>query len=221
VQIDKATAGGSGGGQFKDEDYQFPTGIYMCRLNEVKEIGPRPDDEKKTPRLVFEFEVADGPYRGKRTTTFVKKNLFPGGGAKNAKPSGLFKLAKSLGVIDPMAGFDTDQFVGKHYQIMCEQNEDGRAWPTSYVPASPPGQAPAGPPPRPGAAPPRPGTPAPPRKFWLIGPGDASEREVTEADIRAAHAAGSLAEGTQVCPVGGSQWVSPAEAIPDLASIPY
>ncbi|OWK34359.1 hypothetical protein [Fimbriiglobus ruber] len=159
MRIDTTTAAGSA--QRNDADYDFPTGIYTCRLDDVVEIAHKADDERKTPRLVFEFSVADGPYRGKKLSTFVRKNLFAGVQGKG-NASSLYKLAKSLGVADPMLGFDTTQFVGKLFTIMAK-NEGTRAWPESIIQAAV--QSPTGPVPPPVAPPtsPQAGRSAPPK----------------------------------------------------------
>lgn len=156
--IDETTASPK---QRNDEDYNFPTGVYTTRLVDVAELPPRADDERKTPRLVFEFEVVEGPYKGKKTATFVKKNLFAGGGSRNAKPSALYKLAKSLGVIDPMVRWDTTQFIGKHYTVVVKNDSD-RAWPESILPTSAPAGAAPGSLASAPAAPTAPRPPAPP-----------------------------------------------------------
>lgn len=147
--LNQQTAGG--GSQRNDEDYDFPSDIYLMRLDDVVEIPPKADDERKTPRLVFEFSVVEGPYQGKKCSTFVRKNLFAGAGGRG-NASSLYKLLKSLGVADPMAGVDTNQLVGKFWRVGVK-NEGNRAWPDSYYPANSPasgsGSRPAAPPPPP------------------------------------------------------------------------
>lgn len=202
--IDQKTAGGKA---LNAEDFNFPTGVYTCTLKDVSEIAARDDDPKGTPRLVFEFEVMNGPYRGKKTCTFVRKNLFAGGGSRNAKPSNLFKLAKSLGCADPMAGFDTNIFVGKFYTIVVK-NESDRGWPESIIPAS--GLPAAGTP-----APPRQGPPSraqPVNQTYWIDTGDGKETQGTSEEVRARIFAGGLKAGQlMICPEGGNEW-KPASA---------
>ncbi len=141
MRIDKTTA--SLPQQDFSEESNIPTGVYTCRLTEVKEIAPKQDDERQTPRLVFEYEVVEGKYRGKKLASIVRKNLFAGGGPKNAQPSHLYKLARSLGAADPM-NFDTDSFIGRTYTVVAENNDGKRAWPTNVLPAAQPDETPAG-----------------------------------------------------------------------------
>jgi hypothetical protein len=61
-----------------------------------------------------------------------------------------------------MLGFNTDQVVGKHYQVVAK-NENNRAWPESVLPASAPAGA------VPPAAPARPPAPPPPPSGMLSG----------------------------------------------------
>jgi hypothetical protein len=211
MQIDTKTA--PGGGQRNPEDSNFPTGIYLSRLVEVADIGPKKDDPGGAGRLVFEFTVEDGPYKGKTASTFVFKKLYPKPTGRMGKASKLYDLAKSLGVIDPMAGFDTDQFVGKHYQIGVK-NEGDRAWVETVFPvAAPVPQAaaparPNGPPPRPGQ-PPKPAPVAEP-KCWYA-PADGGEpREKTKTEIFELVRAGVInpADDPVVMALDGNEWVA-------------
>jgi hypothetical protein len=142
------------------EESQFPTGMYLVKLAEVREVGPSAKFPNGNHRLVFDFEVADGPYKGKRSAMFVGKSLFRD--SKSNKESNLVKLARSMGVVKPEEGFDPDLLVGKFFNAMCEQDAsspDGRTWVRAVTPAG----APAGQP----TAPPAPGTkppPPPPKK---------------------------------------------------------
>jgi hypothetical protein len=205
MMIDQTTAGGK---THNAEESNFPTGIYTCKLSDVVEIGPRADDERQTPRLVFEFTVDDGPYQGKKTSTFVRKNLFAGGGSRNSKPSNLYKLAKSLGCADPMAGFDTTHFVGKLYTVVVK-NEGDRAWPESIIPAAPahgaaaPAAKPTGPPPRkPAAAVDNGGV-----NYWLDR-GDGTDKLATADEVRGVIMASKTgkAADVQLCKDGDDQW---------------
>ncbi len=203
--INQETAGQK---QRNNEDYNFPSGIYNCKLVDVQQIEARADDERGTPRLVFEFEVMDGPCAGKKTATFVRKNLFAGGGSRNAKPSNLYKLAKSLGCPDPRSGFDTTQFVGKLFTVVVKNDSD-RAWPENILPAADGATAkPSGPPPRK----PQPSNATTSNgavKFWL-DKGDGTENLVTGDEVRAhIFSKGIKAADVMVCPDGGSEW-SPA-----------
>lgn len=191
--LNKDTAGGQ---QRNDEDYNVPTGLYLCQFREAEEIPPKADDETKTPRLIFQFDIADGPYKGKKLCSFVRKNLFAGGGAKNAKPSQLYKMARSLGAPDPM-NFDTEQFVGRYFQITAENLDGKRGWPVSIIPAQQPAGAPSAPPP-PGIYPPPPSS-APAddsrwqvydaqNKSWMVATG----REVRHYLTLPGYSAGSL-----------------------------
>lgn len=162
----------AGAPQRNDEDYNIPSGLYLCEFRGVQEIPAKEGDTLS--RLVFEFELVDGPYRGKKLSTFVRKNMFAGN-ARGSKPSNLYKLAKSFGVADPVARFETDEHIGQRFQIVAK-NEDGkRAWPESFLPVQ--GQAPYIPPAPTGvsAPPPPPNTtiPAPPSP--VAGPADDSK----------------------------------------------
>jgi hypothetical protein len=216
MMIDQTTAGGK---THNAEESNFPTGIYTCKLSDVVEIGPRADDERQTPRLVFEFTVDDGPYQGKKTSTFVRKNLFAGGGSRNSKPSNLYKLAKSLGCADPMAGFDTTHFVGKLYTVVVK-NEGDRAWPESIIPATGtlagaiagavqeqkvPGQRANGPPPRKPAA--APAVDAGGAKYWLDR-GDGTDKLADADEVRGVIMASKTgkAADVQLCKDGDDQW---------------
>jgi hypothetical protein len=195
--INQETAGQK---QINNEDYNFPTGVYTCRLADVQQIQARTDDERQTPRLIFEFEVVDGQYKGKKTATFVRKNLFAGGGSRNAKPSNLYKLAKSLGCADPMAGFDTTQFIGKLYTVVVKNDSD-RAWPESVLPANNAANVPTrqGPPPRKSNAPVM-------QKYW-IDTGDGNETLGTAEAVRAfIFEKGLKAADLMLCPEGGDEW---------------
>lgn len=139
MRIDKTNA--SLPKKFDDDESNVPTGAYQCELREVKEIGPKEGED--VGRLVFEFPIIEGRHRGKKLVSFCKMNLFAGN-ARGAKPSMLFKMLKDLGAADPMAGCDTDDFIGRRYTVVARNNDGKRAWPESIIPAEqPPADEPA------------------------------------------------------------------------------
>jgi hypothetical protein len=112
------------------EEGNFPTGVYNCRLTEVRETGPSANYPNGNPRLIFEFTVDEGPYKGKKTVAFIGKTLHK---SKEGKESNLVKWARLMGVKNAEKGFDPDTLVGKVFQVMCELTDatgdkPARAW---------------------------------------------------------------------------------------------
>ncbi len=134
--INQQTAGG--GDERNSENDLSVMGVFNCKLDAVKDLPPPKANPDWRPRVVFEFVVIDGPQQGKRTASVMQKNLFLD--KKSNKKSRLYEFAQGLGVIDPLAGFDTDAFLGRFFQVMTKLDEKGRAWPSGVVPiAAPPG----------------------------------------------------------------------------------
>jgi len=161
------------------EESQFPTGMYLVQLKEVREIGPSAKFPNGNNRLVFDFEVADGPFKGKRTAYFVGKTIFRD--AKTGKESNLVKLGRSMGVSKSETGFDPDTLVGKHFNAMCEQDTatpDGRTWVRAVTPAGAPGAG------QPAAKPPAPPLPPGATKSEPAEPADDSRWNVWDADTQ-------------------------------------
>lgn len=206
--LNQETAGGQ---QRNDEDYNFPSDIYLMRLDDVQELPPKADDERKVPRLVFEFSVVEGPYKGKKCSTFVRKNLFPGSrGQGNA--SALYKLLKSLGVVDPAAGVETKDLLGQYWRVGVKNTND-RAWPESFYPAT----APATRPPSQSGPPPRKTAPPAERRFW-VPMGDETPL-LNVAEIRNLIEKSQLTLDAEVCPEGGDEYKALVELLPELKDI--
>lgn len=200
------------------DESRFPTGLYLVRLAEVREVGPSAKFPNGNNRLVFDFEVADGPYKGKRSAIFVGKSVFRD--PKTGKESNLVKLARSMGVQNPEKGFDPDTLIHKHFNAMCEQDTsspEGRTWVRTVIPAGSPAAptTPAGGPPRPPARP-----ASAEVLYWYAGPDGAGEPVAkNESGIRdLILAAEARPAETLVCRDGTQDWKPIAELIPALAN---
>jgi hypothetical protein len=224
MRIDGQTCGG--GQSFDADEQRFPAGIYLCRLSEIREIGPKPgakttrrdrvtgqevEVEDTTPRLVFAFEVVEGAYAGKRTVSVVRKVLAPRQAGRNS--SRLYDLLRSLGVIDPTQGVDTEDLIGRHYRVVCQTDDQGRAWPESFLPESAP-VSPAPP------APPAPPSPAPSSqpagRWWVMAPGMQAPALMTLDQVRTVITSGEARIGDlQVMPESGGSWAPVTRAIPE------
>ena len=188
---------------------QFPSGTYVCDLEAVREVGPSKKYPDSGNRLVFDFAVSDGPYKGKRAAQFVSKKLYSN--PKQGKESGLVKLARQLGCPDPMKGFDPDQYIGKQFNVTVEltgTGDDARCWVRFVTPATPGGPAaspPAGgPPPRRGTT--NAGKPGP-AFYWLDLNPEADPVKVEADKLRAYVDEHKLdARTLQVCPDGASEY---------------
>lgn len=112
------------------EEGNFPTGVYICELSRVEEVGPGAKFPNGNNRLVFEFTVSAGPHAGKKAIAFLGKTLHK---SQDGKESNLVKWARMMGVANPEKGFDPDSLLGKPFQVMCEftagtAGQPGRAW---------------------------------------------------------------------------------------------
>ena len=198
------------------DESRFPTGLYLVRLAEVREVGPSAKFPNGNNRLVFDFEVIDGPYKGKRSAIFVGKSIFRD--PNSGKESNLVKLARSMGVLNPEKGFDPDSLIHKHFNAMCEQDTsspEGRTWVRSVIPAGGPAPvAPAGGPPRP----PRPGHGE--VRYWYAGPDGAAEPVLkNESEVRdLILTAEAKPADTLICREGTDAYRPIAELIPALAA---
>lgn len=198
------------------EESRIPTGTYPARLERVSQVGPSKKFPDSGDRLVFEFVVSEGPYRGKKAATFVGKKLWRN--AANNKESALLKLARQLGVADPMQGFDPELYIGKAFMIGCELQDD-RAWVRFVSPAADAGggATPAAPPPPSsnGAPPPPPRPSAPVTEYWVMWPEAESPTKHPKQEVqeRIEKKAIDIAE-LQVCLVGdpSQTWKSAKEA---------
>lgn len=120
------------------EESNFPTGVYNCKLSRVEETGPSSKYPNGNPRIVFEFTVDDGPYKGKKAVAFIGKTLHK---SKEGRESNLVKWARLMGVQSPENGFDPDTLIGKTFQVMCEltpgtDGKPGRAWARQAIAAN-------------------------------------------------------------------------------------
>lgn len=120
------------------EEGNFPTGVYLCKLTRVEETGPGAKFPNGNNRLVFEFTVDEGQYKGKTAIAFLGKTLHK---SKDGRESNLVKWARMMGVRDPEKGFDPDTLVGKVFQVTCEytpgtNGHAGRAWARTAIIAS-------------------------------------------------------------------------------------
>jgi hypothetical protein len=145
-----------------ESKYDAPEGTYRVKFvgSRERRFGKPSKFGGDGPRLEWEFEVVVGPCRGK---TLSKTT----GTDPSSPKSGCFKMLKGLlgRAPEPAEDVDTDQFVGREYEIDWEKNPESpdgnmhiaRLKPVGAAPASPPRPAlppvrvetPPGPPPRP------------------------------------------------------------------------
>lgn len=123
-----------------DPRYQLRTaGTFYCLLTGIDEIGPDKNYDSTKNRLVFEFTVVDRKFphlHGQKGVTIVTASVFKN--KKTGQESNLVKLARSMGVVDPLKGFDPDMLLDKYYMV-CFELHDGKAFAKTVMPAPGPG----------------------------------------------------------------------------------
>lgn len=122
---------------------KVPADVYQVVLSDVQEVEGR-DFNTNEPKqqLRFMAEIVNGDEKGKAIFFYTSYSWFNGG--KNAKPSKLYNLVKTVYTkyhpdiaIDDMAiieASDVNSLIGKQLRVTVEETENG--WPkvTAFVP---------------------------------------------------------------------------------------
>jgi hypothetical protein len=211
--------------QPSDSKYDVPQGTYLVKFVALRD---RHFDQPSKfggdgPRHEWEFEVLEGPQRGK----VVAKTT---GTDPTSPKSGCFKMLKGLlgRPPDPGEHIDTDAYVGRLYEVEWEPNPDSPQKNLSIMglrphrgaaPQPPPAGQPApavsngttAPPPRQGPPPRKAQAAAPPpaRRFYVYTTQDDSGDPVTmdEKELQDYVHTSQRAPGTvTVCAVGEDEW---------------
>jgi hypothetical protein len=124
--------------QYDPKDDLRSSGQFYSVCSGVIELDPDPKYNSRKGRLAIEFTVVDPRFphlRGKKTASVVGASVYKD--PKTGKESKLVQIARMMGVVDPLKGFDPDVFLDKYYYVSCELHE-GKAFPTIITPASAP-----------------------------------------------------------------------------------
>jgi hypothetical protein len=200
--------------------FEMPDGKYLARFlgttfREDK-LGDKPrlgqDGKPLPPAMTWDFEITDGPEAGKKTDKLTGRIPTP--------KSGCGKMLAAIAdtVLKDGVEVELEDYVGKLYRVTVVESRVQDSPPPVRVydhelPAAP---AASGPPPRNGGPPPRPQPPAEPA-YWVVLKAGAEPEKATAAQIKAVFDAtpGLDVNVVEVCPDGGSEWVSLAVAVPE------
>lgn len=216
----------------------LPVGAYVGRFLGYRDAPPpQPGQRVPTgrdgnalqPGMIWEWEVTDGPEKGKIADRMTGKQPTP----KSACTA--IAAAVSGAMFQEGLSIDFTQFVGKLYRFNVEPREmsDGtrvsalglaRAYdleaaarggqPTAAANGPPPQ---AGPPPRPGPA----GQQSfqEHRRYWIVRMQNGPPELVTDAELSDFVRAGANPETELCCPEGTRNWVPIAQVRPDLRAV--
>jgi hypothetical protein len=195
----------------------LPAGRYLAKFVGTEDRDPIQDSKYgrgEVARMAWVFEVADGLKKGERFAQETGRSASP----KSSCARVVMGLAG--GQVAVGQSVDTDQFVGRLYEVKIAVNPNsdkgnlhvadmeprGGGETGGKPPVSPPANSPAaGPPPRrpaPSSAP----QPSVMQKYWIDtggadevqGDGEAVRHYILEKGLKAAD--------LMLCPVGGNEW---------------
>lgn len=187
---------------FTKSQYEMPDGKYLAKFMGVTMKDATGQLDKKgnpmPPGMTWDFEIVEGDQTGKKADKLTGRVPTPKSGC------GKFLAAVSDTVLKDGQEVDLQQFVGQTYRITVEDNRISDNPPPARVYGS---QAPAsGPPPRKTADP----------SYYLSINEDADPVLVPMSRLKEiVSEKGKEAFSYQVCPDGGKEWKTLAEAIPD------
>lgn len=134
VSIKKKT-----GGDFKAVE----GGMYQVQITDIQEReGTKYQSTEKQMQYMFKTVIVDGEEKGSGIVIFTSQSWFDGG--KNAKPSMLFNLFKTIykfyhkdvdvKTIEEVTGTMINALVGKQLLVVVELTDAGKNKVTSFMP---------------------------------------------------------------------------------------
>lgn len=198
---------------FTKSKFDVPEGQYVTRFAGLEMLDPKPgeaprlgrDGKPMAPGMAWRFEILEGPETGKQADRVTGR--IPG--PKNV--CGRFLAAVTGQLLKDGMEVDLDQYVGKRYRVNVVPKEQSEGTCVSDQGIVPLDAAPVAAPATNGGPPPRKKAPAAEQWYVVTNP-DADPVVMTKAEAEKWMVDnGKWAKETEVCKVGGTEYVT-AEA---------